>query len=106
MAMMTGEGEGGGGSWAGSPPRRGVSAHLERRSVTPPAGAVSLFRSTFRQKKNKKKINLGEVPPGGTFRPGKAWKGSNPPFRPRRGGITAQVSFLHLTFLLIQLEAN
>lgn len=74
MAMMTGEGEGGGGSWAGSPPRRGVSAHLERRSVTPPAGAVSLFRSTFRQKKNKKKSIWARFlleKPSGLERPGK-----------------------------------
>lgn len=71
MAMMTGEGEGGGGSWAGSPPRRGVSAHLERRSVTPPAGAVSLFRSTFRQKKNKK----NQFGRGSSWRNLQAWKG-------------------------------
>lgn len=79
------------------PPRRGASAHLERRSVTPPAGAVSLFRSTFRQKKKQKKqINLGraEVPPGGTFRPGKG---------PTRRSVLGEVGSLRRSHCFVSL---
>lgn len=73
--MTAGEGGRGGGSRAGSPPtppRRGASAHLERRSVTPPAGALQKHIQIEKKNKTKNTNQLGpEEPPGGTFRPGK-----------------------------------